>query len=208
MLLNSENRVQDIGSELRSFKEFTMSFPSDLKGLAIANSDTIRTAHNSFARPDAAVADDPSRPAEKDDDVYHFISYVPVGNKLYELDGLKDGPILLGAFDSETSGTHPTSVDYDMKWLKLVQPVIQQRIDRYSTTEIRFNLMAVVRNRKEALLDKVAELQQRKDELQASLDGGGMDIDEGATSEQRRELEDLMNQIAQYLGECSKSPAR
>ena len=44
VLLNREDI--DIGPALRDFREFTTSFPPQLRGEAIGNSDMIRVAHN------------------------------------------------------------------------------------------------------------------------------------------------------------------
>jgi len=46
--------------------------------------------------------DEDSRPATKSDEVYHFISFVPFRNQLYELDGLQAGPISYGECSDET----------------------------------------------------------------------------------------------------------
>lgn len=78
--------------------------------------------------------------------MYHFISYVPIDGRLYELDGLKDGPVDLGTVDSTQN------------WIDVVRPIIEKRMQKYSEGEIHFNLMAIVSDRQriyEAQIDRL-----------------------------------------------------
>mmetsp|Transcript_32076 Transcript_32076/g.72286 ORF Transcript_32076/g.72286 Transcript_32076/m.72286 type:complete len:213 (-) Transcript_32076:376-1014(-) len=123
-----------------------------LKGLAISNSGPIRESHNSFARAEPFVMEE-SKVASDKDDVFHFIAYVPHNGRVYELDGLKKGPIRLGEVAGADSGGD---------WLTVARPAIQARIERYATSEIRFNLMGLVKNKKDTLLAEQASLEQQK----------------------------------------------
>lgn len=131
VLLNKDGEV-DVGTALREFKEFTAGFPAEFRGEALSNSELIRDVHNSFAKSSPFV-DETQRTATEDDDVYHFIAYTPINGTLYELDGLQPAPIAHGASTLE---------DFPAR----VLPVLERRIARYPAGEIRFNLMAMVRD--------------------------------------------------------------
>ena len=142
ILLNCKHPDLHLGPTLGEFKEFTQAFDANMKGLALSNSDTIRSVHNSFARyvwknlhnrfellicnsfvyPKCrqTLFEFDSKASSKDDDTFHFVGYVPVDGRLYELDGLKEGPIDLGAVPAESD------------WIDIVRPIIEKRIQRFT----------------------------------------------------------------------------
>jgi ubiquitin carboxyl-terminal hydrolase L5 len=132
IVLNS--RTIDIGPELSFFREFTSSFSAMDRGLAISNSEILRSCHNSFApQHQFVVENNPFEESDKEEP-YHFVSYIPVDGKVYELDGLQPGPREHGAYGGDAGD-----------WLDVVSPVISARMGEYSDEgEIRFNLLAVV----------------------------------------------------------------
>ena len=156
ILLNTNHPDISLGPTLTEFKDFCHSFNAHIKGLALSNSETIRRVHNSFGRQTLFEFD--SKMPSKDDNVYHFVSYIPIDGRLYELDGLKTGPI--------DHGTIPQKGD----WLDVVRPIIEKRIKKYSEGEIHFNLMAIVSDRKMIYERKIEELQKQ-------LEESGMEVD-------------------------------
>ncbi|KAK0727386.1 ubiquitin carboxyl-terminal hydrolase [Lasiosphaeria miniovina] len=122
----------DVGDALRDFREFTMELPPEFRGEALSNSELIRDVHNSFAKSSPFV-DETQRQSGEAEDAFHFIAYTPIGGTLYELDGLQPAPISHGPCAQD---------DFPTK----VMDVLQRRIARYDATEIRFNLLAMVRD--------------------------------------------------------------
>ena len=54
-------------------------------------------------------------------------------------------------------------------WLDKAIPAITERTERYAKTEIRFNLMAVIRNRKDAYDQELQEFLKLQDKIQLRL---------------------------------------
>ena len=81
VLLNSDGIV--LGGVLDDFKAFTSEIDSESKGIAIGNSEVLRGAHNSFARPEPFLQEE-SKSSSEAADAYHFIAYVPCHGGVYE----------------------------------------------------------------------------------------------------------------------------
>nr|CAG4638607.1 EOG090X0A33 [Cyclestheria hislopi] len=180
VLLNCQHPDIQLGSTLTEFKEFTQTFDSNMKGLALSNSHTIRSVHNSFARQTLFEFD--SKASAKDEDTYHFIGYVPIDGRLYELDGLKEGPIDLGA------------VPQDAEWIDVIRPIIEKRIQRYSEGEIHFNLMAIIPDRKLQWKKEIERIQSQPSTVpnaQSEIDHLLMLIEDEELKRKRQKVENI-----------------
>ncbi|KAM0790745.1 hypothetical protein ACM66B_004598 [Microbotryomycetes sp. NB124-2] len=133
-LLNATMNVDDatieLGTELDSLRAFSKDLDPDSRGWTISNSERIREVHNSFARSDPFHLEE-ARDDQQSEDAYHFICYLPIGNELYELDGLQSLPISHGQLSS------------GQNWTDRAREVIQQRISTYPEGELMFNLMVL-----------------------------------------------------------------
>ncbi|KAK9500953.1 hypothetical protein O3M35_002110 [Rhynocoris fuscipes] len=164
ILLNCKHPDLELGPTLTQFKEFCQTFDPNMKGLALSNAHVIRQVHNSFARQTLFEFD--NKAGSKEEEVYHFVGYVPIDGRLYELDGLLEGPIDLG----------PIPADKD--WTDIVRPIIHKRINKYKEGEIHFNLMAVISDQK-------LKYEKRLEKLQKQVEESGMETD-SVTSEMCR----------------------
>jgi len=156
ILLNNTDKL-DIGPTLTELKTFTDGMDPATRGLAISNSEKIRTEHNKFAHPEPFVFT--KKIAKDGDDVFHFVAYLHFKDSIYEIDGLQKGPILIekGVKNEE--------------WIKKVKPSIQNRISLYSQSEIKFNLLALVPNRLEKAKKLEEDLNKRKKYVEGLING-------------------------------------
>ncbi|KAH8887071.1 cysteine proteinase, partial [Thozetella sp. PMI_491] len=165
IIMNAGNL--ELGRSLQTFKAETAGLEPPLRGNMLTHNITIRTAHNSFARrldllnADLVVDNEfgdakkakhgkasskaryKSKSKGEDEAAFHFIAYVPIGTKIWQLDGLQTHPVLLGAFEGD--------------WTSSVGPFIEARMLQYETEQVSFNLLALCRNPVGSLRRRLAE---------------------------------------------------
>lgn len=82
---------------------------------------------------------------EAEDEGFHFCAYMPIGDRVWKLDGMDKvpqdmGPIIPG-----------------IDWLSIAQPALQSRMAQYGANATEFSLMAVVHDAMVAAVEALAE---------------------------------------------------
>jgi len=125
----------NLGLTLSNLRNHVQGMNPENKGLAIGNCAELAQAHNSHAVPRARrrfeKGNGPSTGSRYTGEAFHFVSYVPINNRLYELDGLRKYPI-----------DHGPIPDPD-NWTEKLREVITERLG-IPQGDIRFALMALV----------------------------------------------------------------
>ncbi|KAE9415610.1 hypothetical protein Angca_005399 [Angiostrongylus cantonensis] len=160
LLMNVNDPKVKLGPVLEEYRDFAKHIDPASRGLVLSNSEKIRQVHNSFARPTFYELD-LNTPQYEDN--YHFITFVPVGNKflilalsrtflfwIYELDGLREFPLEVSAIPEGKS------------WMEVISPIITERMRRFNDGDIMFNLMAVVGNMMEKYTKRREEILEGK----------------------------------------------
>jgi ubiquitin carboxyl-terminal hydrolase BAP1 len=168
ILLNCSNI--DLGSTLTRLKNHTADMTPENKGYAIGNTPELAFAHNSHAMPQArrrlernAGATTSARigiPTSRATcEAFHFVSFVPINGHLFELDGLKPFPMDHGTWEANED------------WTDKFRRVITNRIDiSNGEQDIRFNLMAVVPDRRISISHKLNILKRNKEIVEEALE--------------------------------------
>ena len=149
-----------LGVTLTELQEHTRGMSPDNKGLAIGNCPQLAFAHNSHAAPRARRRTERSAASAgmtgsrfSSGETFHFVSYVPINGRLFELDGLRKFPLDHG----------PVGED----WTDKLREVISQRLGIATGGEpyhdIRFALMALVPDASSGLQRKLEMLKTNRE---------------------------------------------
>jgi ubiquitin carboxyl-terminal hydrolase L5 len=82
---------------------FSEGMDPQTRGMVVTSADWLREAHNALSPPSAISLEGLGLPREKEE-AYHFVVYVPLMGRVYELDGLKESPIDHGAYEDKGEG--------------------------------------------------------------------------------------------------------
>lgn len=156
----------DLADTLARLKAHTVGMTPENKGWAIGNTPELARAHNSHAMPQAKRCVDKTTASagvtssRYAGEAFHFVSFVPIQDRLFELDGLKPFPIDHGPCDNYED------------WTEKFRKVMTERLGVAGGEpchDIRFNLMALIPDRRIALSHKLNMLKTNREIVVAAL---------------------------------------
>ena len=148
----------ELGPTLTKLKGFCSGLDPESKGYAIANMAELACVHNKHARLSSITLPLSGRKGSIISsahallpETYHFVSYVPINGRLFELDGLKEYPIDHGPW-----GEHE-------EWTDLFRRTISFRLTE--AENFMFNLMALIPDPVLCLSSNLRTLSHKKEAL-------------------------------------------
>uniref|UniRef100_A0A8C9QVE6 ubiquitinyl hydrolase 1 n=1 Tax=Scleropages formosus TaxID=113540 RepID=A0A8C9QVE6_SCLFO len=138
----------ELGPSLSRMKAFTKGFSPESKGYAIGNAPELAKAHNSHARPEPRHLPEKQNgiSAVRTMEAFHFVSYVPIKDRLFELDGLKAYPIDHGPWAEEE------------EWTDKARRVIMERIG-LATAGMKYeSKLEILKKNRQTVLEGLQQL--------------------------------------------------
>lgn len=203
VLLNCEADIH-LGDTLGRLKSHTKGMSPENKGWAIGNTPELACAHNSHAMPQAKRllernAASAVSTGRFTGEAFHFVSFVPINGHLFELDGLKPYPMDHGGWEECED------------WTDKFRRVMAERLGiPTGEQDIRFNLMAVVPDRRIAITHKLKMLRTNQaivsGTLQKLLKANEAANTEGSSLKSDENGEQTLTQQTQQRSVVSPSP--
>ncbi|KAG9044674.1 hypothetical protein FS837_007721 [Tulasnella sp. UAMH 9824] len=175
LALSNDLGIRDIHNSMARPADLQDALHGLAKRTALTDSEKRRAAERAKRKnkPAAKKKKKADEDEDEDDDsdgdtVYHYVGYVPFKGKVWELDGLREGPLEVGEIPSTSK-----SNEGSQEWLEVVRPAIRIKIESLqgSGHDIRFNLLALVEGGWEKQSDEFELLRREKRALERRLDG-------------------------------------
>ncbi|KAJ4481474.1 hypothetical protein C8J55DRAFT_560036 [Lentinula edodes] len=160
---NSLARQADLRGSLNSIATTTLDVQKAM--VKELQSKKKHTATSSKSKPSKSKSKPVDSSENTEEEVYHFIGYVPAFGKVWELDGLKPGPLEVGELASEGNTTD---------WMDVVRPAIRMKMAKYGggadAGNIRFSLLAFVDGSYEKANDEWEYWRRERRSIERRLD--------------------------------------
>ncbi|KAJ7731917.1 cysteine proteinase [Mycena maculata] len=172
-------RPSDIRAALNAIATVTLAKAEETENEAIRRGGSLKrgskTATSSNSKPGPKPRPRKEEVKSEPPEAYHFIGYVPAHGKIWELDGLKSGPLEVGELGTKD-------------WMDVVRPAIRSKMRKYGGAEagdnIRFSLLALVDGLYEKASDDFELLKRERASIERRMQRGWESLVRSSCSDQ------------------------